>query len=442
MKIPTFIINLKSRPERKEAVLKEFEGKPEFDITIVEAIEHKIGLIGLWQTMKYILKNLVSDTDELILICQDDHQFTEYYSYRALTEGISEAIEMDADTIQGGVSWFQSAFQSSHHLFWIEKFSGLQFAILFKKFFIPLLNLDLDGFDAGDYRISAFTDKKWVIYPYISTQRDYGYSDVTLKNNKPERQEKLFRQSNETMKTLLTVADYFKIRSEADFNEEIDFDTILLPTCVIRFSEDQGRREHIRKQYTGHSEFDISIIDVEKGETSGLRLWKTIRNIISRAVENDEDFIIIAEDNHCFTSNYTRDRLILMILRSHALDADLLLGGPIGNIGHILPVSNNLCWLNTFRGTQFMVIFKKLFSVILTEPFDATVNPDNMLSQISGNKLSVYPFISVQENFVHPDLFDSTAITTVTCTIAEETRKRFERVFRNFSDFAVSDLKH
>lgn len=41
MIIPTYIINLKSRTERKENVIKEFEGKKEFNITIVEAIVSK-----------------------------------------------------------------------------------------------------------------------------------------------------------------------------------------------------------------------------------------------------------------------------------------------------------------------------------------------------------------------------------------------------------------
>lgn len=46
--IPTYIINLKSRIDRKEHKLKEFAVRVEFKIHIVEVIEHEIGAIGLW----------------------------------------------------------------------------------------------------------------------------------------------------------------------------------------------------------------------------------------------------------------------------------------------------------------------------------------------------------------------------------------------------------
>ena len=42
-KIPTYVINLKKRPDRKEHILNEFIDKPEFEVKVVEAIEHTNG---------------------------------------------------------------------------------------------------------------------------------------------------------------------------------------------------------------------------------------------------------------------------------------------------------------------------------------------------------------------------------------------------------------
>jgi glycosyl transferase family 25 len=113
----------------------------EFHVTVVEAIQHEMGLIGLWYTMKNIIRNLIDLDEELILICQDDHQFTEHYSFDIIKDCIEKGKKLDADILLGGVSWFQSAIRSSKYLYWIEKFSGLQFAIIFKGFFFAALGL-------------------------------------------------------------------------------------------------------------------------------------------------------------------------------------------------------------------------------------------------------------------------------------------------------------
>ena len=76
LRIPTFIINLRSRVDRKAHILKEFLGHEEFDVIIAEACEHKIGAIGLWNTIKHIIKDLVRKEDEFVLVCEDDHMFT------------------------------------------------------------------------------------------------------------------------------------------------------------------------------------------------------------------------------------------------------------------------------------------------------------------------------------------------------------------------------
>lgn len=433
--IPTYLINLKSRPERKDNAIREFVGKEEFKVIIVDAIQNEVGLIGLWQTMKYIFRELVNEDDELIIICQDDHKFTEHYSFETLSRSIEEAKVLGADILLGGVSWFQTAFQSSIHLYWTEKFSGLQFAIFFKKFFKPFLDLGLDGFDAGDYRIAAFTDKKWIIYPYISTQRDYGYSDVTLKNNTPERQEKLFAQSNEAVKTLFNVVDYFKKNSAFNLNNEIDIEHIAIPTFIINLPERKDRLIHCKKQFYGRKEFDVSVVSAIKEPIGALGLWKTIRNIVSSAFENDEDVIVICEDDHEFTQHYSKKDFISSIIQSHQSGADILLGGPSGGVNHILPVTNHLCWVNAFFGTQFIVIYKKLFSAILNEPFNEAVTADGMLSELAVNKLSFHPFISIQKDFGYSDVNDRSAKYRHVNYLFEESDKRFVRVRRNFKQY-------
>lgn len=182
--VPTFIINLAARTERKEHVIKEFAGRCEFNVSIVDAISHTIGAIGLWQTIRKIISAANDAGLAFILICEDDHQFTEVYNAELLYDCIKEAQENSADILNGGVSWFNTGVQISKNLICVEKFSGLQFTIIFKKFYQKILDVnDFGVHDAADYKISEMTSHKMVLYPFISIQRDFGYSDLTKHNN-------------------------------------------------------------------------------------------------------------------------------------------------------------------------------------------------------------------------------------------------------------------
>lgn len=135
MIIPVFAINLKSRTDRRRHFLQQFCQKEEFDVHIVGAFKHRNGAMGLWKSLVHILQSLVNAESDYVIICEDDHEFTSEYNKEYLFECIAEAKERDADILSGGVSWFQTAIRSSGNIFWIENFTGLQFTVIFKKFY-------------------------------------------------------------------------------------------------------------------------------------------------------------------------------------------------------------------------------------------------------------------------------------------------------------------
>ncbi|MCC6286778.1 MAG: hypothetical protein IT249_02735 [Chitinophagaceae bacterium] len=160
MSIPTFIINLKFRTDRKVDIANEFEGRSEFDTFIIEAYEHEIGSIGLWKTIQKVINIAVEKKLDYILLCEDDHQFTDDYSSQKLFAAIAEAKEKEADILCGGVSWFQNGFQVSDNFFTTGKFSGMQFTIVFKKFYNKIPGAAFTEFDSADYIISG-KDQYW-----------------------------------------------------------------------------------------------------------------------------------------------------------------------------------------------------------------------------------------------------------------------------------------
>lgn len=86
-----------------------------------------------------------------------------------------------------GVSWYQDAFQISEILFWIEKFTGAQFMIIFRKFFQRIVDTNFSHLDAVDAKIASLSDSIYLTYPFISVQKKFGYSDVTEMNNGSKR---------------------------------------------------------------------------------------------------------------------------------------------------------------------------------------------------------------------------------------------------------------
>ncbi|MGN6266353.1 MAG: hypothetical protein ACTHM5_11800 [Ginsengibacter sp.] len=428
--LSTYIINLRNRRDRKAHILKEFEGRSEFNITVVEACEHHVGAIGLWQTINYILQKLANNKEEYIIICEDDHQFTNQYSKEILLSCLDEAQKKEADVLLGGVSSGLSICPVSKSLFWLEKFSGLQFTVLFRRFFKTILEADFGNNDAADYKISSLTTKKFFIYPFISIQKEFGYSDATVKNNAKGRVTELFNGASSTVQCLQEVVAFYQsiqrnIRKE---NERETFDNIIIPTYVITLPETTVRLEHIKKQFKERKEFDVTIVEAVEHEISAVGLWCTIRKIIQMALVNEDDVIIICKDGHEFSKFYSEKFLVRNIIEAYYHGADILCGG-VASFNQAIPLTPNRLWIDSFVPIQFIILYKKFFIKILEEPFDNNVVPHELLSELTSNKMTLFPFISVEKDLGSAN----TSRKMNTCKISDsfyKASKRIERLTR------------
>lgn len=393
--IPTYVINLRKRTDRKENVLREFAGREEFKVAIVEAIEHKRGATGLWLTIMDILQNRVGSTEDFILICEDDHQFTESYTKDYLARSIHEAAERDADVLSGGVSWLDDCFQVSENLFSVRKFSGLQFTILFRRCFDSLLKATFGPRDAADALISELTQTKFVIYPFCSTQRDYGYSDATPINSHFGLVEKYFNGSDELLGRLKQVGSFYASPPEISGD---DYSGITLPVYVILLRENQRR---IQDQFLGKQEFQVFIEEMPVCESEERRRWQGICNAVRKAIAADDDAIIICQDDCIFSEDYSTEYLLKNIVEAHSQGAGILLGG-VTRFSHAMPLTANRFWVNSFWRAPCAVLYKKVFQTILDEPFDETAFVDDVLSEITSNKMVLFPFICADKDFDVP----------------------------------------
>lgn len=179
-KIPTYIISLKHRHDRRDHILQQFEGQEIFDCQLVNAIENENGRLGLWLTIKKIISDSMAQDLEYLLICEDDHQFTADYSTQKLVEGINQARSLNAHVLLGGICYCdQHVKQVEHNLIAVDHFACTQFTLIFRSFFEKIMSAEFLEDDCADHKIARLSDKKFVLYPFISVQKDFGYSDVS-----------------------------------------------------------------------------------------------------------------------------------------------------------------------------------------------------------------------------------------------------------------------
>ncbi|EEI92469.1 hypothetical protein HMPREF0765_2084 [Sphingobacterium spiritivorum ATCC 33300] len=211
-KIPVYIINLKERIDRQTHILNEFKDKPEFEIFLFEAIRDAIGAVGLWKSITAVVKLAKEKGEDLIIICEDDHQFTENYNYNQLLKNIERGERFGANILLGGISWFDYMTQVHPNLFWINSFNATQFVIMYSSFFDCILNATFDAHENADFKIAELTESKYVMFPFVSVQREFGYSDVTSRNSEEGYVNELFIHSELKLDHMDTVRKFYNLK--------------------------------------------------------------------------------------------------------------------------------------------------------------------------------------------------------------------------------------
>ena len=72
MHFTIYCINLDSRPDRWDSIMKQFSGIPEVDLVRVPAIEHKYGHIGCSLSHAKVMDNYLGSAKEIMVVIEDD----------------------------------------------------------------------------------------------------------------------------------------------------------------------------------------------------------------------------------------------------------------------------------------------------------------------------------------------------------------------------------
>lgn len=397
-KINVYAINLVKRTDRKASILLEFADKEEFHLTVVPAIEHQFGAVGLWHTVCSIVAQAGEDDLDYIIICQDDHAFTSHYPIMTIQKAIAGAIKVQADLLLGGVSWFTTCIPVGNNLNWVEKFSGLQFAVIFKNFYRKILNADFLHGEAADYKMSELSDQIYFIYPFISIQKDFGYSDVTQSNNEKNRVVELFKDSDNLVKATKQVVSFYKkkISKDEEYKSLTGFDNMSITTFILNSNSSEEGIARILSQFEGRPEFDLQMTDFRGRSDTAHGYWMTLHKVVQQAIDDGDDVIIVCDDDHLFTEAYTRECLIRHIVEGYKLGTKILCGG-VDDFETAIPLTRDKLWVRAFQSASFIVLYQPVFDKILKQPVynDSTI--ESLYREITSNKLVMFPPISRRE---------------------------------------------
>jgi len=400
----------------KKKVRAEFKGKSEFKFISDFPYAGDNKPKRFWDNLKLAVTKAIAENHDYLIICLDSHEFSESYNFIDFQKNIAVAKSKNVDILLGGVYRMKNPIKISDTLFWIDDFRGIQFTIIFKRFFKSVLDVSLNDKDDRDvHKFSSLTKNKMILYPFISKpsyidspnnrqQSSVQSAAITRDNIGP-----LFALAGSTLDKLTNISNYYNLIGTKSLVDETTntFDNVSIPTYIINLPERKDRLKHINNQFKNRSEFDIKFIEACRHEIGAVGLWNSFRKIINIAQENNDDVIIICEDDHQFSKHYCKNNFIKNVIEAHKQNADILTGG-FGDsfVAQLLTVriEKNRYWINFFLGCQFIVVYKKIFKAILDSPFNDEVMADNLLSNLTINKMSFYPFISFQKSFGYSDV--------------------------------------
>lgn len=421
---PVYVVNLPERTDRLSHTQNQFNNRIEFSVKIVQAIVTGKGAEGLWRTLCLICKNAITLQLKYIIFCEDDHKFTKDYSKEFFESIIHDCDLLRPEVVLGGVSWMDSCIVVNERLAWVGKFTGLQFAIIYKDAFIKIIEADFYKWGAADLALSGLFSRKFLVTRFISIQQDFGYSDVTKANNGKGQVESLFKQSYLRV-SLAQQLDkiYQSTRASTPIPNKINNSEI--PVFELR------NRDIIKEIQNENREINQLPNPFYKWDDDRLNLRITPKNSVNQlkkilrfAIKGDFEVIAISLGGITFQNGLSAEHIQKVVKEAYMNKAELLtLGMSEYSFAH--PVTQNITWVANLEGSNFILLFKKAFTLILNEDINEKMSIQESLTGLLTNKFCVSLF------WTFPSIEMEVALTAKYA----ECQKRISNIYQFHSEY-------
>ncbi|MCT1531337.1 hypothetical protein M3B46_10045 [Sphingobacterium daejeonense] len=198
-------------------------------------------------------------------------------------------------------------------------------------------------------------------------------------------------------------------------------------TYIINLEKRKDRLNHVLDQFSLYEIFDLQVFTAIEREKGSYGLWLTIRSIIKNCLESKLPYVLIVEDDHTFTKDFTEQGLIEAIEIAQQNNAELLSGG-VSWFDFTVKVDKGLNWINSFTGFQFIVLFNNLFTKLLETDLEDHEVTDKKISSIAKKKFCVFPFFSIQTEFGYSDITKGNEESGTVSNYFINTSKRFSLI--------------
>ncbi|MEH6306583.1 hypothetical protein RYH73_13075 [Olivibacter sp. CPCC 100613] len=173
-------------------------------------------------------------------------------------------------------------------------------------------------------------------------------------------------------------------------NKDRQLDDLSIPVYQIITDDFE---ERAMENFSDKPEFDVTrFFFKNKTQSFSQRMWNGMIMAIQSAGEHD-DVIVVCSQKHLFTEVYNKDFLVNCIIEANTSGVNLLFGG-IGSFTNVVPVTENLFWIDSVTYFDFFIIYRSIFKSILEEQFVENDDFFSKVCSITSNKLTMYPFIT------------------------------------------------
>lgn len=165
-----------------------------------------------------------------------------------------------------------------------------------------------------------------------------------------------------------------------------------IPVFLLKSADNKDRLECILNQFNEKAEFEI--ISTELLEYT----VKNIRLIGQVCLAQEREYIVLCRGDHVFTPTFSSEKLSEITISMKNKKIDLVLGG-LGGFETIVPIGENLIWIDWFAYSTMMIISKSICHKIINNKFQEARLDQDLLSTVTINKAVISPYISVPREY-------------------------------------------
>lgn len=131
-------------------------------------------------------------------------------------------------------------------------------------------------------------------------------------------------------------------------------------------------------------------IPSKKPYNIGVEAWELLQMFVKQ--HQEEDCIFIVQDKSKVFSEEDQSLLLDTIIASASKDAKMLFANA-GQVGQMLPLDGNLLWIDQASISSCIVLFKPLFTEIISYKVDDFKSFWYDVNLLTSQKLIMFPFV-------------------------------------------------